>query len=135
VFGFPADNALPLAELEAPPRSPLAVFFPLNHPGIPGKKAVIPQGNGIALVNLAKRPGKPVPAGAGLAVGTAAVYVYKHVKFVVAGGYHKGLPYHHHMFILGKIADQLPAVYGNLAFTVPKIYPGNCCFAPSRTDS
>jgi hypothetical protein len=113
----------------------LAVFFPLNHPGITGKKAAVTQGNGIGLINLAKRPRKPVTAGAGLTVGTPAVYVYKYVKLVFAGGYHKGLPYHHGVFALGKINAQFFAVYGNFAFTVPNIYPGDRCFTAARTDS
>jgi hypothetical protein len=124
-----------LAELEAPPRPSLAVFLPFNHPGIPGKKAVVPQGNGVALVNLAERPRKPVPARAGLTVRAAAVYVYQYVKFVFTRGYHKGLPYHHDMLTLGKIKGQFPAVYGNFTVPVPDIYPGNRCFTPSRTDS
>jgi hypothetical protein len=130
-FGF----RLTLAELETPPRPSLAVFLPLDHPRIPGKKAVVPQGNGITLVNLTERPRKPVPARAGLTIGTATVYVYKYIEFVFTGGYHKGLSYHHRMFTLGKIIDQIPAVYGNFAFSVPDVYPGNRCFAPARTDS
>jgi hypothetical protein len=126
---------LTLAELEAPPGSSLAVFFPFHHSGIPCQKAVVPQGNGIALVDLAKRPRKAMPAGAGLAVGAAAVNVYQYIKFIFTGGYHQGLPYHHRVFALGEIKGKIPAVYGDFAFSGPDIDPGDRCFAPSCTDS
>jgi hypothetical protein len=83
----------------------LAVLFPFHHTGIPGEKTVAPQGHNITRIYLTERPGKTVPASAGLTVGTAAIYIDEHIKLVFAGGYHQGLTNYHGMFTLGKILD------------------------------
>jgi hypothetical protein len=128
-------DGLALAELEAPPGAPLAVFFPFHHTGIPGKESVVPQGNNITQVNLAEGPGKAVPAGSRLAVGSAPVYIDKHIEFIFAGGYHQGLADHHGMFALGKILGQLFAVDGEFSRSVPDIYPGHGGFPSAGADS
>jgi hypothetical protein len=114
---------LTLAELEAPARAPLAVLFPFHHPGITGKKAVAPQGKGVPLVHLAKRPGQTMTAGSGLAVTTPAVYIDKHVKLVFIISYDQRLANHHYMFTLGKVLGKLFAVYRNFSRSVPNINP------------
>jgi hypothetical protein len=126
---------LALAELEAAPCAPLAVLFPFHHPGITGKEPVIPQGNRIPLIYLAKRPCQTMTAGSGLAVGTPSVHIDKHVKLAFIISYYQRLAYHHYMFTLGKILDQLFTVYHDLSRTVPNINPCNRSFSSSRANS
>jgi hypothetical protein len=98
-------TGLALAELEAAPGAPLAVLFPFHHTRVPGKETVAPQGNNITRIYLTKRPGNTMPASAGLTIGTAAVHIDEHIKFIFAGSYHEGLANYHGMFALREILD------------------------------
>lgn len=73
---------LALGELEAPPGSPHAVFFPLDHARVAGKETVAPQAGIVALVYLAQGAGKPVAAGACLTAAPAAVHIDQNIKLV-----------------------------------------------------
>jgi hypothetical protein len=130
-----AASKLPLGELEAPPGAGLAVFLPFHHPGITGQVTVTPQARIVGLIHLAKRPGKAVTAGAGLAVGTPAKDIDQHIKLIFVGGYHQGLTNHQGMFTLGKILGQILAVDGYFTAPVPNIHPGDGSLSSARTDT
>jgi hypothetical protein len=84
--------------LETPPRTGLTVLLALHHAGIAGKVAAIAKAHVVALVNLTEGAGKSMPACTGLTVRTAAVHVDKHIKLILTGYDHEGLPNHYGMF-------------------------------------
>jgi hypothetical protein len=71
------------------------------------------------MINLTEGSGKTVAAGAGLTVNPAAKDVDQDIKFILVGGYHKGLTHHKDMFTLGKIDGQFLAVDYYFTVSVP----------------
>jgi hypothetical protein len=126
---------LPFGELEPSAGASLSVFFTFHHSGVPGQKAVTAQTRIIALIYLAERPGQPVTASPGLAVGSAAINIDQYVEFVFTGGDHQGLTHHHGMFSLGKILGQFPAVNNDFTGSIPNIHPGDRGFSSSGTNT
>ena len=126
---------LSLGELEAPPRPAPAIFFPLNHTGIPGKVTVTPQAGVIALIYLAQGAGKAVAAGARLTAVPAAVYIDENIKLIFIVRHHQWLADHHRMLAQGKILSDIFAVNQNISAAGPDIHAGNRRLPSSCTDS
>jgi hypothetical protein len=116
---------LTLGELETPSGTGLTIFLAFHHTGIPGKVSITPQTRIVALIDLAKRPGKSMTAGTGLAVNTAAIHIDQNVEFILTGSNHEGLPYHEGMFPQGKIPVQLFAIDQDVTTPLSDIYPRN----------
>jgi hypothetical protein len=126
---------LALGKLKSTPGAALTVFFAFNHTGIAGQVPVGAETGVIRLIDLTQCAGKPMPTGARLSMSAAPIYIDEDVKFVLAGGYHKGLAHHYGMFPLWKILDKRFAVYRDFTGAIFYVDSRNRSFSSAGSNT